>query len=86
MEEKLAEHTHTGQSRHKGTVNGAGAGHGNLSHAAGHNIQTAAKEICNAAAEDGQGQAGDVLIGPQGDGQKAVEQSPQGRRQECRSE
>ena len=61
-----------------GPVHGAGGGHGDLAHAAGHGVQGAAEEVGHAAAEDGQRQAGDVLVGPEGDGQETVQQTAQG--------
>ena len=36
------------------------------------------KEVGHTAAEDGQRQAGDVLVGPEGDGQETVQQTAQG--------
>ena len=75
-----------GQARDGGPVGRAGGGHRDLPHAAGHGVQAAAEEVGHAAAEDGQGQAGDVLVGPEGDGEKAVEQAAQRRGQEGRGE
>ena len=42
------------------------------------------KKLATAAAEDGQRQTGDVLVGPEGDGQEAVQQTAQGR-QRCKA-
>ncbi len=41
-----------------------------------------ADELAHSCAEDGQGQSGDVLVGPEGDGEEAENQGGQGPRQE----
>lgn len=65
-EEQLARQAQAGKGRDCGPVGCAGGGHGDLAHAAGHGVQAAAEEVGHAAAEDGQRQAGDILIGPGG--------------------
>ena len=75
MEHDLAHGAETRQSGEIGPIGPAGDGHADLTHAAGHVVQTAAEEIGDAGAKDGQGQARDVLVGPEGDGQEAVDQA-----------
>ena len=76
-EQQGAHGAHARQSGDIGPIGGAGGSHGDLTDAASHGIQAAAEEVCDAAAENGQRQAGDILIGPEGDGQKAVNQAAQ---------
>ena len=59
--------------------------HGDLTNAARHGVQGAAEEVGHAAAEDCQGQTGDILVGAKRDGQEAVEQAAQRRGKECRN-
>ena len=82
IEDQLAYHAQTGEAGNGGPVDGAGGSHGDLAHAAGHGVEAAAEEVGDAAAEDGQRQTGDVLVGPQGDGQEAVKQAAQSGDQE----
>ena len=68
------------QAGQHGAEGGRGDGQGNLAHAAGQRVEAAAVEIGDAAAEDGQRQSGDVLVCPQRDGQKAVNQPAEERK------
>ena len=54
--------------------------HGHV--AAGGHPHVLADELTGAGAEDGQGQAGDVLVGPQGDGEEGVDEGADGAAQE----
>ena len=63
-----------------------GHGHGDLADAAGELVEAPAEEVAHAGAEDRQGQAGDVLVRPQGDGQEAVDEAAQRGGKERRDE
>ena len=66
-------------------VGAGGHSHGDLTDAAGQSVQGTAEEVGNTAAKDGQGQAGDILVGTEGDGQEAVKQTAQsGRHKSCK--
>ena len=86
VEQQSAHSAEIGQAGDGGPVHGAGGGNGDLAHAAGHGVEAAAEEVGDTAAENGQRQAGDVLIGPEGNGQEAVQQSAQGGGQESGDE
>ena len=66
-----------------GDVGAGGDGHGDLAHAAGQLVEAAAEEVGHAAAEDGQRKTGDVLVGPEGDGEEGVNQPAEGGKQEA---
>ncbi len=62
---------------------GAGSGQGHGGHVAvGQLDEGAAEEVAEANTEGGQGQTGDILVGPEGDGEEAVEKSHQQRAQQ----
>ena len=55
----------------------AGGGEGDGGHlAAGELDEGAAEEVADAHAEGGEGKTGDVLVGPEGDGEDAVDAGP----------
>ncbi len=81
-EQHLAQHRNVLEQRQL-LAEGAGrGGHGYLAHAAGQLGQGTAEEVAHAHAEGGQRQTGDILVGAQGDGQHAVDQSAQRARQQ----
>ena len=82
-QEDLAEPAQTlGKGQGLGKIP-AGGGQGDGGHlAAGELDQGAAEEVADAHAEGGHGQAGNVLVGPQGHRQEAVQQAHQQRAQQ----
>jgi len=63
-----------------------GHGYGDLADAAGELVEAPAEEVADAGAEDRQGQAGDVLVRAQRDGQEAVDEAAKRGGEERRDE